>query len=59
MRMRIATMTMLGRERKGSRETFREEICLAWGPSGKVGGTAPASPIASNFVDGRNNNVAV
>jgi hypothetical protein len=43
--------------RKSLRGTFREGIYLAWGPSGEVSGTALVSPIASDFVDGRNINI--
>jgi hypothetical protein len=45
--------------RKGWSGAFREGIYLAWGPAGEIGGAAPASPIGSDFVDGRSNNVSV
>jgi hypothetical protein len=45
--------------RKGLSGAFREGIYLAWGPVGEIGGVAPASPIASDFADGRSNNVGV
>jgi hypothetical protein len=45
--------------RKGPSGAFREEVYLARGPTGEIGGTAPASPIASDFADGRGHDVDV
>jgi hypothetical protein len=44
---------------KGPSGSFRVGSYLAWGPTGEVGGAAPASPIASDSIGGRSNSVGV
>jgi hypothetical protein len=45
--------------RKSLRGTLGEGICHAWGPSRNVGGAAPASLLAPDFIVVQNSNVNV
>jgi hypothetical protein len=44
---------------KGPSGSFREGSYLTWGPTGEVGGAAPASPIALDSAGGWSNSVVV